>query len=79
MLPTYDIFRDLTRIDAFNLWKVIEKSSTPLPEDGEIGKLLEDDDVIEFEVTSTEIWIKIFMTMISKTHLHKAIFEVRTP
>lgn len=50
-----------------------------MPENGEIGNLLQDDDVIEFEITSSEIWLKIFMTMISKKQQHKAIFEVRVP
>lgn len=49
----------------------------PLPDYGLITDEIKDGDLIQFSVTSQDIWIKIYMTMISTEKVHKSTFEVR--
>jgi hypothetical protein len=55
----------------------VDKKREPLPESGPLEGFLNDEDIVEFELTSSDIWVKVFMTLNWGEKTHQVIFEVR--
>lgn len=72
-----DHFRDLTGLRVLSMEIFNKNKKKPLPDYGLITDEIKDGDLIQFSVTSQDIWIKIYMTMISTEKVHKSTFEVR--
>jgi hypothetical protein len=48
-----------------------------LPSSGNINHLLEDEDIVEFEITSMDIWVRVYIAISSGKIKHSASFELR--
>jgi hypothetical protein len=72
-----DIFKDLTQLSVTNLYKRNEKTSDLLLVTDNVIDVLQDDDVVEFELTSYDVWVKVNMTLINRGKTHNSSFEVR--
>jgi hypothetical protein len=43
----------------------------------DLYKVLEDEDDIEFDLDSHDVWIKVYMTLKNNNYVHRCFFEVR--
>lgn len=77
--PGVDTFRDLTHVEVFNLKRVGKKQHTSIPESGTLKGYISDGDVVEFEIKSSDIWVRIYITLINSDTKHKSTFELRVP
>ena len=74
---SYEILRDLSQLSVTNLYRQNDRELGRLESTDEALNVLKDEDIIEFDLTSLDVWIKIFMKISNQDKTYRCVFEAR--
>jgi len=74
IIQNYEAFGNLSRLQVGQMYKIINKKKHLLPESGPLDGYLENDDVVEFELSSLDIWLEVINT---SNYENSAKFEIK--
>ena len=59
----YEIFEDLSRLEVKNLNKICDRRRIVLPDSEPLDEFLQEDDIVEFDVFSSDIWLDVILEL----------------
>ena len=72
-----EVFRDLSQLSVSTLYKQNDRVLGRLNSTDEALDVLQDEEAIQFDLTSLDVWVKVFMKISSNDKTYRWVYEAR--